>query len=99
MPSSLRPKATRRRFTRSEERRVGEEGRSRWAAYHLKKKKKREDIPTGKRTEEEPPRRWRGRVSVIQQRNPHSTNNTVAHTPAGADDGEEWENTDSSECT
>src|SRR5256885_7682925 len=26
---------------RSEERRVGEEGRSRWAPYHLKKKKKR----------------------------------------------------------
>src|SRR2546430_8061818 len=28
---------------RSEERRVGEEGRSRWAPYHLKKKKKRDD--------------------------------------------------------
>src|SRR2546425_12909370 len=28
--------------TRSEERRVGEEGRSRWSPYHLKKKKKRE---------------------------------------------------------
>src|SRR5256884_9942642 len=29
-----------RRGTRSEERRVGEEGRSRWSPYHLKKKKK-----------------------------------------------------------
>src|SRR5260221_3423789 len=28
------------RLSRSEERRVGEEGRSRWAPYHLKKKKK-----------------------------------------------------------
>src|SRR5256886_17349898 len=28
---------------RSEERRVGEEGRSRWWAYHLKKKKKEEN--------------------------------------------------------
>src|SRR2546422_8885092 len=27
---------------RSEERRVGEEGRSRWSPYHLKKKKKKE---------------------------------------------------------
>src|SRR5258708_23275386 len=29
--------------TRSEERRVGEEGRSRWAPYHLKKKRKNND--------------------------------------------------------
>src|SRR2546430_15809019 len=29
------------RCTRSEERRVGEEGRSRWSPYHLKKKKKK----------------------------------------------------------
>src|SRR5256886_17143458 len=29
------------RQQRSEERRVGEEGRSRWAPYHLKKKKER----------------------------------------------------------
>src|SRR2546429_8627729 len=28
---------------RSEERRVGEEGRSRWAPYHLKKKKKNKE--------------------------------------------------------
>src|ERR1039458_1934534 len=28
------------RLSRSEERRVGKEGRSRWAPYHLKKKKK-----------------------------------------------------------
>src|SRR2546430_16241385 len=30
-------------LVRSEERRVGEEGRSRWAPYHLKKKKKEMD--------------------------------------------------------
>src|SRR2546421_3009610 len=30
----LRPPAGRRRRTRSEERRVGEEGRSRWSPYH-----------------------------------------------------------------
>src|SRR2546427_12784832 len=29
---------------RSEERRVGKEGRSRWAPYHLKKKKKRREV-------------------------------------------------------
>src|SRR5256885_16659088 len=29
---------------RSEERRVGEEGRSRWSPYHLKKKKRRRSI-------------------------------------------------------
>src|SRR2546422_4141432 len=32
-----------RRGSRSEERRVGEEGRSRWAADHLKKKKKKKN--------------------------------------------------------
>src|SRR2546422_10068869 len=29
---------------RSEERRVGEEGRSRWSPYHLKKKKKKAEV-------------------------------------------------------
>src|SRR2546430_17050088 len=33
----------RARRRRSEERRGGEEGRSRWAPYHLKKKKKKEE--------------------------------------------------------
>src|SRR2546425_7204209 len=30
--------------SRSEERRVGEEGRSRWAAYHLKKKRQEKSV-------------------------------------------------------
>src|SRR2546430_12511209 len=34
--------------TRSGERRVGEEWRSRWAPDHLKKKKKKEEIDTGR---------------------------------------------------
>src|SRR2546422_10374089 len=34
----------RQRGGRSEERRVGEEGRSRWSPYHLKKKKKKTAI-------------------------------------------------------
>src|SRR2546426_9632367 len=37
---SGRPTAPQRRAGRSEERRVGEEGRSRGAPYHLKKKKR-----------------------------------------------------------
>src|SRR3989449_11701816 len=39
-PYSARSDGTRRG---SEGRRVGKEGRTRWAAYHLKKKKKRQD--------------------------------------------------------
>src|SRR5260370_34731367 len=35
------PRAVRHERRRSGERRVGEEGRSRWAPYHLKKKKKK----------------------------------------------------------
>src|SRR2546430_17444206 len=40
----IRPPAPGRRGIRSEERRVGKEGRSRGAAGHLKKKKKKETV-------------------------------------------------------
>src|SRR2546421_11405841 len=40
-------------FERSEERRVGEEGRSRWAPDHLKKKKKEEVMLTARKMKNE----------------------------------------------
>src|SRR2546426_11191755 len=40
-------------YLRSEERRVGEEGRSRWSPYHLKKKKKNNIGVVGDRINEE----------------------------------------------
>src|ERR1019366_10309040 len=45
--TSTRASATLRTSIRSEERRVGEEGRSRWAPDYLKKKKKIERLVVG----------------------------------------------------
>src|SRR2546427_12829496 len=63
--SSLRNPTSSFSTTRSEERRVGEEGRSRWAPYHLKKKKKRGDR-SDRKTEAEPTRQNQ-RVTRVQK--------------------------------